>query len=1023
MRFWALFVLACCISATVVSDGVPVIWTPDGANCALKGDARTEGELLVCPKGGGIEFADTGNCVIGDEGLTMTATVRIRRPLDRDATQGVMLFAKGNSGASGKEDEWLFGRDSHGELCFLFRDDTRKFQRLKGGRSAPDGQWAHYAARVARISRPEKGEMGYAVAIYVNGELVAAKEFPHVTSLATPVNVRFGIGPNHAKWYFCGDVADVRLYRRPLSDDEIEKDAISTGRIKIAGGVKCTLTPVFVSALEKLSGEDAPWLRNALKRAAEGGADQEILAAGVASGGVGVWKVFEFPRSKALVLLKGAGRSFPLAGFLDRRTGREVFARRTFAWRIETGSLAESDVMFDTDAGWLREVHCANDGFSAVWSRDGLKVDIRIALSDGRIESRLRVDNSNGNLRLRNVAWPMASLARLPGSDRLLLPYMNGIEHFNPVETKSEIANQDGVYPSSSMGLQMGAYYNDDGGIYYAMEDPTASAKRIAAAGRRGGIDVSFSQEVAIAAGAKGGNSYEQPGTGAIELFAGDWFDAGQIYKRFLAAKAPWWVADLPRTETPEWFRNNCLCAHLGIYLPTGRTEGRRRNELARLQEMFEMPVMVSTRYYVDHDKTGFWPHYTPDPDRVAYLDGLRGSGIRISGYIDDRLWCTTDGPGRKSDWMYSTVGSKLKVVKEDGSEPQEVYGGTKGGVYGDRFVCKVMCPSASGWRDWLTGQCETIARDAHLDAIYHDQIMACAPIPCFDPSHGHALNDPQAWVLGGYTPYLKEMRCRVAAINPSIVHSSEDGVEVYCKGQLDGCVNWRWCYEMVPLFTSLYAGRFQFYGRVQGDGRVRKDTDHGAFFAKMAEELVWGEQIGAFLRTGQEEDFGESDKMLFAKKMAHLRRALLPYLNESEFMRPPKFRSPMPRVGYVWYRAYGIGKVVKNQVRSTAWQRQRDGARMAVFVNSEDSPIEVEPVLPGFGNALAFVDGAAPVAVKDGAFRLNIGRRGFAVVVSGDAEMLAAEGTRLGAELKRIASFEPPTAATISKKKTASRK
>ena len=637
-----------------------------------------------------------------------------------------------------------------------------------------------------------------------------------------------------------------------------------------------------------------------------------------------------------------------------------------------------------------------------------MKVSIDFELLDGRVESRIRVDNLNKNLRLRNVAWPMASFSRLSGRDRLLLPYMNGVEHFNPVETTSTIAKQDGIYPSSSMGLQMGAYYNDDGGVYYALEDPTASAKRITSEGRRGGIDMSFSQDVAIAAGVKGGNSYEQPGTGVIEMFVGDWFAAGQIYKRFLSAKAPWWVEELPRKETPAWFRNNCVCAQLMIYLPTGRTEDRRRSELLRLREIFEMPVVAETRYYVDHNKTGFWPHYTPDPDRVRYLDGLRRDGMRINGYIDDRLWCTKDGPGRKYDWMYSSIGSKLKVVCEDGTFPQEVYGG-KESAAGDRFVCMVMCPSAQGWRDWLTRQCETIARDAHLDGIYHDQVMACAPIPCFDPDHGHLLNDPNAWVLGGYTPYLEEMRRRVAAINPNIVHGSEDGVEVYCKGQLDFCLNWRWCYEMVPLFTSLYAGRFQFLGRVVGDGR-RQGSERGGFFAKMAEELVWGEQIGAFLKLGQEDDLNDFGTMLFAKKMAHLRRALLPYLNESEFLHPPRFCKPMPRVGYVWNRAYGIGSVNTDQVRTTAWQRQRDGARMAVFVNSEETPIEVEPVLPDFGESLVFIDGAAPVVVADGAYKMKISGRGFAVVVAGDVSLLSTERTRLGTLLKQIAAFEPTT-------------
>ena len=966
---------------------------------SFSGDAHFADGLFVSPVGGGVVLADTGDYVFGEKGFTISTTVRIRRPKSRGANEGVMLFSKG--------DEWLFGRSASGELVFLFRDENRKFQRLSGGNTPPDGQWAHYAVRVSRVSRPEKGELGWALSIFVNGELTLAKEFLHKKALCTHDDVRFGIGPDHAKWYFCGDMSTARMWRRELSDDEIEKDALSSGKVKIAGGAKCELSSQFVASLKALSGDDAEWLRMSLKRSAECGADQKILADAISSGGTGVWEVLEFPRSKVLLLLKGFRRSFPLAGFLDRRTGREVFGHRTLGWQIETGTLAETEKHFSSEEGWERRVERTAGGFMASWKRDGLIVKLDVVLSDARMESRISVDNSNKELALRNVSWPMASFARLPGDDRLILPYMNGVEHHNPVETTSEIAKSDGMYPSSSMGLQMGAYYNGASGVYYAHEDPTASAKRISAQGRRGGIEVLFSQGVALGHGASGGNSYRQPGVGVIEIFAGDWFDAGQIYKRFLAAKAPWWVSELPRKETPQWFRENCLCTELVIYNRTGRTEDYRRREILRMREFFEMPILAHTRYYVNHDKTGFWPHFTPDPDRMRYLNELRSHGVRVVGYTDDRLWCTKDGPGRKSDWMYSKVGRKLRIVREDGSVPQEVYGAC-GTVKDDsRFVCEVMCPSAQGWQEWLTKECEKIARDAGLDGIYHDQVMACAPIACFDSAHGHMKNDPAAWVDGGYVPYLKNMRDRVAAINPETVHLSEDGVEVYCKGQLDACLNWRWCYEMVPLFTSLYAGRYQFYGRTMGD-TVRKPAERGGFFAKIAEELVWGEQLGMFLKLGQEDKVNDMEAMLFVKRMAHLRKALLPYFNESEFLRPPRFRKSIPRVEYVWNRAYGTGKVSTDHVRASAWKRQRDGALMAVFVNSENSPIEIEPILPGFNSAVVMVAGSSPSCVKNGAFKIKLPERAFAVIISGDEDLLNAEKARLVPELARIMAFKP---------------
>ena len=85
-----------------------VVVTGAVAQCTLLGDARKDGELLVCPNGGGATLADTGGFVVGDEAVTMSATVRMRRPPNRNENQGLMLLSKG--------DEWMFGRGKNGQV-------------------------------------------------------------------------------------------------------------------------------------------------------------------------------------------------------------------------------------------------------------------------------------------------------------------------------------------------------------------------------------------------------------------------------------------------------------------------------------------------------------------------------------------------------------------------------------------------------------------------------------------------------------------------------------------------------------------------------------------------------------------------------------------------------------------------------------------------------------------------------------------------------------------------------------------
>ena len=141
-----------------------------GGECAtsergsLFGDAWTEGGLLVC-QGGGATFAGTGGFVIGDEALTMSATVRIRHPAGREEGDGVMFFSKG--------DEWMFGRGKNGKLILGIKVAPGDMRQVTDGKTPSVGMWTHYAARVTRVNRPEKGGHGYFVELFVNGEQVS----------------------------------------------------------------------------------------------------------------------------------------------------------------------------------------------------------------------------------------------------------------------------------------------------------------------------------------------------------------------------------------------------------------------------------------------------------------------------------------------------------------------------------------------------------------------------------------------------------------------------------------------------------------------------------------------------------------------------------------------------------------------------------------------------------------------------------------------------------------------------------
>lgn len=968
----------------------------------LDGDARLKDGLLVCDGKGQAALPGTEDCSISDAGLTVCVVARLRTAEQKDYI---------GSDFASKLGEWQFVREQNGAFIFHFKDSKDGWFNFARCRTiVPDGVWTHYAASVSRIRRTADGAVGYLVKLYVNGELLASRECLGI-ELGKPSSepVRLAWGGGGALRGLCGEVADARVWKRALSDDEIEKDAAGSPHVRVPGLDRRPVTPAFEKRLADLRGPDAPWLRAALRRAAENGADQAVLARGG-------WKVVETSQAKALLLLKGAGRAFPLAGFYDKRRGRETFGRRTFGWKLVTAAGGKIETWTDDEDGFAREVRETKSGLTAVWRRDGVAVTTSFRIAGGRLETKARIANANPTRLLRELTYPEASFAPLPekGRDRLLLPFMGGVEHFDPVTTQSSVAEQDGYYPSGFMSLQMGAYYDDHGGVYFADEDPTAALKHVVYRGRRGNVDVSYSHAIAFAPGRTGGNAFDLPGVGAVELIDGGWFEAAQAYKRFLSTKAAWWVRDLPRKETPEWLRNSSIWFEHRIMPHLGYTMERVERDFIRLRDYFELPIGLHTREFVDHWKTGYWPHYQPDPELVAHLNRLRAHDMRIVGYVDDRLWCKNDSPGLTNDWMYTSHGKKLELKFENGQNPMERYALVFTNAVGERYEktleYPIMCPATKGWQQWMIGQCELIQREARLDGIYHDQIMAARGYPCFAAGHGHLLNDAQDWVAHGYWPYMRELRARTAAINPETVHASEDAAEPYLAGQMDVCMNWRWTHQMVPLFVSLYAGRYQFYGRVMGD-TVDPLAEREGFFSKVAEELVWGEQIGRIDEGAFNGEIGDREAMLFAKRAAHLRRALADWFNGSDFQKPPTFRAKMPVVGHVWngYRGGSGGgdrKIFHDQVRATSWLRQADGARMAVFVNTELTPIDFEPVLPGFGKAIALADGQEPRTVADGKFCLSLMPRGMGVVIAGPDDLLAAESARLKPIMSRIASF-----------------
>jgi hypothetical protein len=426
--------------------------------------------------------------------------------------------------------------------------------------------------------------------------------------------------------------------------------------------------------------------------------------------------------------------------------------------------------------------------------------------------------NESPDKLITDVTFPAFCFARLPGeNDTFVYPHMSGILVSNPIEKFSS----DQIFPNARNTMQFRAYYDDSGnGIYCALEDPRGRIKYSSDTGRRKQLFCSWRNPVSYDFGAKGGNSYKQSGNAVIEFFSGDWFNAGQIYKRFLSSKAHWWISKLPREDTPKWFRDNCINILAGVW------QGNKT--LLYLRDYFGMDFGV---HLVNWTPARNWPHFDKaTPQTLALLKSLHSAGIRVWPYTDPRLWALTDSEDMKSDWQYSRLGKTIAVKKENGAVYTEPYG----------VPCAVICPATKGGYNQIYKCAKKIA-EYKFDGMYHDQLCS-RPVMCFDPTHGHYANDSRFWFENGYWKIYADLRAKIRKINPDFIHTAEDASDPHLK-EVDGYMVWRFFDpNHVPLFQSIYAGRVQFVGRLFNH---QYPGDWNSSFAKVAEQFIYGEQLG----------------------------------------------------------------------------------------------------------------------------------------------------------------------------------
>ncbi len=889
--------------------------------------------------------------VFGEKGGSLVVTARFTGKASDLKRMQFML---------NKERSWLLGLTS-GRWNFSLSQDGRWPYALMGGEAPAINEWFQVVAVARRVLRETEGRVGFDMELYVNGEKRLSRYVPcriPLPAMDTPVT----IGVDNDKANFKGEVANVAFYDRPLGPLEIAAELKKETRVSVRKPGFVDITPELDSLLAGLKPASplASFAVTGLRSAAMTGFAKAPEVArtvadlvrhpGTDTAFIKSWnevspqlKLAETPDLIALCV-EGANQGcYPVAALYDRASKSSIFADRPNSWGLEYRKGGE---IYKLENWELPYTAGAFDGkgMDILWQGEDFTVCSRIDLTGPRMEQDLRIENNNPHVILESVDFPRWQLARLPGADTMVHPFYEGQLVMHPTENFT----YERAFPAAQNSMQFRAYYNDKTGIYAAMEDPIACAKRTENSGMGNRLLLKWNTRVPRSELAKGGNSYEQSGKAVLEVYRGGWFEAGQIYKRFLEAKAKWWIPELPRRSTPDWFRNN------SIWILT-TADLRTQRQLLYLRQYFEMPFAIHLVGWTKTERV--WPHFNHISDRAAEaLKALQTAGLRVLAYSDPCIWTTNDReyldtavkdpkirPILKELSYFDSYGRSGAVKNEKGGLEFEIFGAKK---------CAIMCPGAISWQDHYAKLCKKIASFG-FDGIYEDELPCCEIAYCFDASHGHRLNDPAVWCSGGFWPMFEKIR-RTA---PSLVHTGEDASDPYLK-VLDGYMIYRSVEpDHVPLFQSIYAGRIQFTGRLFNH---QKPGDWNSSFAKVGEQFVYGEQLGWI--TIEDLEFASTLRLYF-KRLAHLRTALLNYFNEADMAPFPTFRKPVPELMSKWGSIMTEAQYVKTaKVLSSRWKRA-DGRTLTIFLNTVDEPVTIEPVdypamtLPPYGIELKFSD------------------------------------------------------------------
>ncbi|MDI6828305.1 MAG: DUF6259 domain-containing protein [Armatimonadota bacterium] len=507
---------------------------------------------------------------------------------------------------------------------------------------------------------------------------------------------------------------------------------------------------------------------------------------------------------------------------------------------------------------------------------------------------------------------------------RMAAPFGWGLEYeLKPGET------YDATYPSLVAAMQFVAFYASGHGLYIGTHDPQANHKRFIMKAMEDRIGFTITNLPAISD--KGSGSWRLPYETAVGVFAGDYYDAAQIYREW-TFNAPWGKAGpISKRPIPQWLKDTDLWIRVKDVWNEKESEPIENLEMAKeAAGFFGLPIALHwyTWHQIPFDT--LYPEYFPaKPNFAEGVKALQAAGFHVMPYINGRL-CDP----KSKTWLEEHA--DLAAARQENGEPYTE-------VYGSKVPLNVMCPFTKQWQEKITGIVDRLVNEYEVDGVYIDQISAASAVQCFSSQHGHPIGGGKFWA-DGYRKLLDMARARLPK---GRILTTEENAECWLD-QFDALllvntpVGTR---KVIPLFPAVYSGRTITFGFQYTLPEDLKDS--APWRAKMAQAFAFGSQLGwVSLSVLMAPDVRQEAE--FLRTLARCRRFAHEFVVTGRFLGMLDVRGDNPAILIKGKPSFGNGTYTMKlpSVLASAWLAENQTLGITL-VNQSNEDHEVEVRLP----------------------------------------------------------------------------